>query len=98
MKAPEDCESLDDVRAEIDRLDREVLRLWGQRSGYVRAAARFKTSEASVAAPERFRAMLQQRRQWAADEGLSPEVVESIYRQLVEYFITEEKLHWRKLD
>ncbi len=95
MKAPADCASLEEVRAQIDRIDEQIVRLIGERAGYVKAAARFKDSEHAVAAPERFAAMLQTRRQWAEREGLSPDVIEAIYRELVRYFIAEEKEHWR---
>ncbi|HEY9657222.1 MAG TPA: chorismate mutase [Allocoleopsis sp.] len=43
-----------DIRAEIDRLDRQVVALLGQRFAYVKAASKFKTSETTVRAPERY--------------------------------------------
>jgi isochorismate pyruvate lyase len=72
MKRPEDCESLDDVRLAIDALDREIIAGLGQRARYVEAAARFKTGEPSIRAPERQRTMLEARRRWAEEVGLSP--------------------------
>jgi isochorismate pyruvate lyase len=45
------CRSLDEVRAHIDRLDREIVQLLSARGYYVSEAARFKTSSADVAAP-----------------------------------------------
>jgi hypothetical protein len=45
MKTPEQCESMVDIRVEIDRLDRQVVALLGQRFAYVKAASKFKTSE-----------------------------------------------------
>src|SRR5579864_3423677 len=95
MKTAAECASLDEVRAEIDRIDEQVISLWGQRAEYVQAAARFKNKESEIAAPERFAAMLQLRRAWAEREGLSPDVIEKIYRDLVRYFIDREKEHWR---
>ena len=41
-------------------------------------------------APDRFNAMLQQRREWASESGLNPDVVEKLYRDLVNHFIEEE--------
>ena len=86
---------MQEVRAEIDRLDRQVIAAWAERYAYVRAAAKFKADEAEVAAPDRFRAMLEQRRRWAEEGGLSPDVVGGLYRDLVQYFISEEKRHWQ---
>jgi isochorismate pyruvate lyase len=91
-----ECESIEDVRAEIDRIDRQVIALVGKRTEYVRAAARFKTSEADVRATGRFETMLRQRRAWAAEEGLSPDMVEKLYRDIVQYFIQEEMVHWKR--
>ena len=92
---PEDCSSIQDIRVEIDRLDRQIIALLGTRFEYVKAAAKFKTSETSVKAPARFESMLEQRRIWAEQENLSPDVVENIYRDLVNYFINEELENWK---
>ena len=97
MKTPAECGSLDEVRAEIDRLDRAIVGLIGQRAGYVHAAARFKESEEAVAAPERRASMLRARRGWAEEEDLDPDVIEKLYRDLVTYFIEREREHWKTL-
>src|SRR5215471_15045246 len=97
MPVPGECKSLVEVRAEIDRIDRALVGLLGERAGYVHAAARFKTSEADVAAPEREAAMLRVRREWARDEDLDADFVEQLYRQLIAYFIERERTHWRTL-
>ncbi|CAA9449395.1 hypothetical protein AVDCRST_MAG82-3655 [uncultured Rubrobacteraceae bacterium] len=96
MKLPEDCEGIEDVRQSIDALDKEIVHLIGRRARYVERAARFKTGEQSVRAPERQRAMLSERRRWAEEDGLDPEVIEAIYRTLVSYFIDREMRQWRK--
>ena len=92
---PEECRGMEDIRAQIDAIDERVVALLGQRAAYVRAAAPFKASAREVRAPERFAAMLEQRRAWAEREGLSPDVVEAIYRTLVEYFIAREMEEWQ---
>ncbi|MGG6242470.1 isochorismate lyase [Nodosilinea sp. AN01ver1] len=96
MNTPEQCQTMADIRAEIDRLDRQVIALLGQRFAYVKAAAKFKTSETAVKAPERFESMLQQRRVWAETEGLNGDAIESLYRDLVNHFIAEEMKHWQQ--
>ncbi|MCY6491962.1 isochorismate lyase [Leptolyngbya sp. GGD] len=83
-----------EIRSEIDNLDRQVIQLLGQRFAYVKAAAKFKTDAASVKAPERFQSMLQQRRVWAEVEGLNPDAIEKLYRDLVNHFIQEELNQW----
>ena len=92
MKMPDKCAGMGDIRAEIDRIDKEVIALLGQRFQYVQAAAQFKTSAESVKAPERLKSMLEQRRQWAAEEGLNPDAIEKMYNDPVGYFIKEEMI------
>ncbi|AOM78696.1 isochorismate lyase [Pedobacter steynii] len=95
MKKASACENMEEIRKEIDDLDRQVIGLIGQRYKYVQAAAKFKKDESSVKAPERFKSMLEKRREWAVIEGLSPDAIEKMYRDLVNYFITEELKTWK---
>ncbi|TWF40759.1 isochorismate pyruvate lyase [Chitinophaga polysaccharea] len=95
MKTPEACENMADIRMAIDTIDQEVVQLLGRRFNYVKAAAKFKTSEAAVQAPERFKAMLAQRREWAMAAGLNADAIEKMYSDLVKHFIEEEMKHWQ---
>jgi len=92
---PENCSGMEDIRIEIDNMDRDIIAILGKRFEYVKAAAKFKTSETSVRAPDRFKAMLEQRRVWASAEGLSPDAIEKMYRDLVNHFIKEEMSKWQ---
>lgn len=91
---PERCANLDEIRAGMDAIDREIVRLIALRVAYVRAAAAFKTSSANVAAPERVAAVLKSRRQWAEAAGLNGETIEGLYRDLVAYSVSEEHKQW----
>jgi isochorismate pyruvate lyase len=96
MKTPAECLDMSDIRTEIDILDRQIIALLGQRFEYVKAASKFKTSATAVRAPERFQAMLEQRRVWANEEGLCPDAIEKLYRDLVNHFIEEEMKEWQQ--
>jgi len=85
---------MEDIRFEIDAIDRDIITLLGKRFQYVKAASRFKKSETAVRAPDRFKAMLEERRSWADAEGLSADAIEKMYRDLVNYFINEEMTAW----
>lgn len=91
---PEACSGMEDIRREIDHLDRAVISLLGKRFRYVLAASKFKASSVAVRAPERFKAMLEKRREWASKEGLSPDAIEKMYEDLVNHFIDEEMKRW----
>jgi len=94
MKAASDCQNMDDFRTLIDAIDQEIIVQLGQRFAYMKAASKFKTSATDLGAPERFQAMLKQRRQWAKENGLNPDAIEKLYRDLVEYFISVEMQDW----
>ena len=53
------CKTLGEVRANIDRIDRELVRLMAERGKYVHEAGRFKKNPAQVEAPERAEAAVQ---------------------------------------
>jgi isochorismate pyruvate lyase len=91
---PDQCASLDEIRAGMDAIDREIISLITRRVAYVRKAAEFKTTSANVAAPDRVAAVLKTRRQWAEAAGLSGDVTESLYRDLVAYCVSEEHKQW----
>lgn len=95
MKTPDECLNMQDIRLEIDGIDRQIIASLSKRFAYVKAASKFKTSETSVKAPERVKLMLQQRRIWAEEEGLNPDVIEKLYQDLVNYFIQAELKHWQ---
>jgi len=87
--------SLEDLRAEIDRIDRKIVALIGKRHECVKEAARFKKSERDVAAPDRVTAMLAARRQWAEQAAIDPDLIEKLYRDMLAYFIAQETEQWR---
>lgn len=90
LKPPADCASIEEVRAAIDAIDHEVVAALGLRAQYVQAITRFKKTTEDVHAPERQAAVIRQRRAWAEEAGLNPDVVERIYRLLIDHFVAEE--------
>jgi isochorismate pyruvate lyase len=81
----------------MDAVDREIISLIANRVAYVRAAAKFKPTEDSVADPERRQAVLSTRRAWAEQAGLDGAAVEALYRDLVSYCISEEHKYWTSM-
>jgi isochorismate pyruvate lyase len=82
--------SLQEAREAIDAIDAEVIRLLGNRARYVHQVVNFKNQPEEVRAPERYQQVMRQRRLWAKAAGLNPDVIESMYRLLVDNFIEEE--------
>ncbi len=78
------CQSLDEVRINIDRLDRAIVPLLAEREGYVRQAARFKPSAQAVVVPARVEQVIAKVRAQASELGASPVAMEKIYRCIID--------------
>ena len=85
------CRTLGEVRSNIDRLDREIVRLIAERGHYVHEAARFKANPAQVESPERAEAVVRKAMAIAGQEGLSPKIAEATYRAMIRAFIDYEQ-------
>lgn len=96
MKTPEDCTGLADIREAIDRIDLDIVQALGRRMDYVKAASRFKASEAAIPAPERVAAMLPERARWAEENGLDAPFVEGLFAQIIHWYIAEQIKYWRQ--
>ena len=82
--------SIEDVRSRIDHIDSELVKIIAQRAECVRAAAVVKTSHAAVRAPDRVQQVVNKARARAADLGLPEEVIEKVYRAMIDAFIDYE--------
>ncbi|MER5263808.1 chorismate mutase [Actinosynnema sp. NPDC002837] len=82
--------SLDEVRARIDVIDSELVRLLAQRQGLVRAAAAFKSDDQAVRAPDRVAEVIASVRERASVAGLEPVVAEAVWRAMIGAFIEVE--------
>ena len=85
-----ECRSLDEVRENIDRIDREIVRLLAERGHYVRQAARFKKTSEDVQAPKRVEELIANVRALAMEYRPNPDIVEQVYRTLIARFIDDE--------
>lgn len=85
-----EVDSLAEARQAIDRIDAEVIRLLGNRAGYVAQVVRFKQTAEEVRAPARYAEVMRRRREMAEAAGLNPDVIEGMYKLLVDHFIQEE--------
>lgn len=83
-------EQLAQVRAEIDRIDVEIVRLIAQRGQQVARAGSLKSSTSDVPAPDRVEAVIRKVRELASTEGADPHLVDTVYRTMIEAFIQRE--------
>jgi isochorismate pyruvate lyase len=90
MKLPAECNTITDIRNEIDHLDKQIIDLIGERFLYVKEIVRFKSNEEDVLAKKRYDEVLIKRREWAKNQNLDPEIIEDVYKKLIKYFIDEQ--------
>jgi len=92
------CANLADVRANIDRLDDEIVRLIAERAMYVKDAARFKRDAFQVSAPARQAQVFEKARELAQrhNPGFAnlEQVVDATYRAMVAAFIANEQTYF----
>jgi len=84
------CDSLEEVRQNIDKIDSKLLDLIAIRSHYVDQAALFKNTENEIAAPDRVNEILHKIKILAEEKGLNPLLTEKIYRTMINAFIDQE--------
>jgi isochorismate pyruvate lyase len=85
---------MDEVREEIDRIDRTLVELIAERFAYVDRAWQLKASPDEARVPWRVQQVIDKVRAHATDQHLPPELVEALWRQMIGWFIQyeEEKL------
>lgn len=84
------CASMSQVRAQVDALDDILAPLLVTRCGYMTQAARIKNDPALVRDEARIEAIAARVRRMAAAEGGNPDLMERIYRALMECCIAYE--------
>ena len=91
------CTTMQDVRRCIDALDDVLVPLLVQRTGYMTHAARIKQSNDQVRDEARIESIVGRVRERAAAQGGQPDVMEAIYRALMEASIAYEHREFARL-
>lgn len=90
-KSPAECQSKEDVRAEIDRIDQGLLALLAERHAYVTRMAEIKTDPHEAYDPSRIEAIIAKQRQRAEELDLDEDQAELIWRTLINWNVNYEK-------
>ena len=92
------CQNMDEVRVEIDRIDEAMVDLICERFAYVDRAWQLKNSPADARVPWRIQQVIDKVRARAKGNGLPPELVEALWRQMIGWFIQYEEEKLRKSE
>ena len=97
-RAAKDCNNMEDVRTEIDRIDAALVDLIGERFTFVDRAWQFKKSPAEARVPWRIQQVIDKVKERAKEKNLPPELVEALWRQMIGWFIQYEEERLQKFD
>lgn len=86
-----DCRNLDEVREQIDRLDRAIVSMIAERGLYVQQAATFKHSDEEVEDGKRVDQVMRRVTRLAGELGADAALTAKVYRTMIAHFIESER-------
>ena len=84
------CQTMTELRAEIDLLDRTIVDMLAIRKSFMEQAADIKQSRDTVRDNERVEDVVEKVTNHAIKNGLDPELVSGLYRTMIEWSINYE--------
>ena len=90
MRDPKQCSNIQEIRAALDKIDYQIIGLLGKRLNFVEEIVKFKTNEEDIVAESRQKEVIMLRRKWAENYNLDPDLIEKIYKILMQFNIQKE--------
>lgn len=97
VKDPADCADMAEVRAGVDDVDAQIVRLLARRFGYMDAAARIKQDRDTVRDENRKAQVIANARRAALELRIPQDVIVDMWEVLVEGSIAYEFGRWDAL-
>ena len=91
MPIAAECQTKEQIRSEIDRIDTVLVALLAERFGYVCRMAELKRSPSDAYDEDRIEAVLRLVRRESEKQGLDAELAESLWRRLIEWNVAFEE-------
>ncbi|WP_286336654.1 chorismate mutase [Hydrogenimonas cancrithermarum] len=89
------CDTLEELRTEVDKVDEKIVELIAVRNHYIKQAAKFKHTVDEIKADERIEDILNHVRHKALTLGVSPNMVADLYRQMIDAMVETEIAEFR---
>ncbi|AUH49839.1 chorismate mutase [Chromobacterium sp. ATCC 53434] len=89
------CQDLEEVREQIDRVDRALVALIAERGIYVRQAAAFKRSREEVEGGKRVDQVMRRVERLAGELGADAALTAAVYRAMIAHFVADEMAAFR---
>jgi isochorismate pyruvate lyase len=91
MRKPSECQNKEQIRAEIDRLDRQLVGLLTERFEYVRRMAEIKQDPGEAHVQQRVDEVIEKVVAEAEATGLDPGLVREIWERLIAWNVDYER-------
>ena len=89
------CNSLKEVRDEIDLVDTQLVELISQRSHLIRQAAGFKNSVDEVKAEDRIDEIMQRVRKKGIELNINPNMLSELFKIMIDEMVETEIAEFR---
>ena len=89
------CNSLQEVRDEIDKIDTQLVDLISERSHLIRQAAAFKNSVDEVKAQDRIDDIMQRVRKRAIELNINPNMISELFTIMIDEMVETEIAEFR---
>jgi len=89
------CDTLEDLRKEIDKVDEKIVELIAVRNDYIKQAAKFKHTVDEIKADDRIEDVLNHVRHIALSLGVSPNMVADLYKEMIDAMVETEIAEFR---
>jgi isochorismate pyruvate lyase len=89
------CTTLEEARAKIDLVDKDIITLIAQRNGYIKEIAHFKNSIDEVKAKDRIDFVISNAREQAISLGLSPNLINDLYVRMIDAMVESEVAEYK---
>jgi len=90
-----ECQSLEEVRKEIDAIDEAIVELIAKRNDYIKQAAKFKESVDEVKSDERIDYIMQRVRAKAIELNMNPNMIEELFKIMIDEMVETEIAEFR---
>jgi len=84
------CETLEEARVEIDKVDEKIVELVALRNAYIKQIAHFKNSVDEVKSSERIADVISHARTKAIELNLSPNLINDMFIRMIDEMVESE--------
>ncbi len=84
------CNSLEEARDEIDKLDMRIVQLIASRNAYIKQIAHFKNSIEEIKAEDRVDDVINRARAKAIELDLSPNLINDLFVRMIDAMVDSE--------